>query len=95
MEFEWDEAKREANLAKHGIDFLDAITIWHGDVIDPAYSRAQGAETRFLAMGIPQDTDLIICVVYTVRELRRRIISVRRARRNERQSYQSHFGRGR
>lgn len=24
MEFEWDEAKREANIAKHGIDFLFA-----------------------------------------------------------------------
>jgi uncharacterized DUF497 family protein len=95
MEFEWDEAKREANLAKHGIDFLDAISIWRGDVIDPAYTGAVDQETRILAIGAPQDTELLIWVVYTIREERRRIISVRRARRNERKTYQNKFGRGR
>jgi hypothetical protein len=34
MEFEWDEAKRRANLAKHRIDFVDAKEIWRGDVLE-------------------------------------------------------------
>lgn len=27
MEFEWDEAKRRSNLAKHGVDFTDAAQV--------------------------------------------------------------------
>ena len=95
MEFEWDESKRESNLAKHLIDFLDAITIWNGPVIDPASSRVIGAEDRHLALGAIGDDHLTIAVVYTVRDDVRRIISARRARRNERQAYKNIFGEGR
>jgi len=34
--FEWDEGKRAANLAKHGIDFEDARAIWLGPVAPAA-----------------------------------------------------------
>lgn len=95
MEFEWDEGKRERNLAKHLIDFLDAITIWKGPVLDPAESRSIGLEDRYLALGTIGDDQLTVAVVYTVRGKARRIISARRARRNERQVYKSVFGRGR
>ncbi len=30
MEFEWDEAKRQGSLAKHGVDFLDATALFNG-----------------------------------------------------------------
>lgn len=33
MEFEWDEAKRLANLRKHGIDFLDVSIVFEGDTL--------------------------------------------------------------
>jgi uncharacterized protein len=95
MEFEWDEAKREANLGKHFIDFLDAVTIWREAVIDPVAVRGHGSEERFLALGRIGDEELIIAVVYTVRGKVRRIISARRARRNERAAYQSVHGCGR
>jgi uncharacterized DUF497 family protein len=94
MEFEWDEDKREANLVKHGIDFAQAITIWSGQVIDPSASRVNDGETRYLALGAIGNDDLVIAVVYTLRDDVRRVISARRGRRNERTNYKSQFGRG-
>ena len=95
MEFEWDQDKQAANLAKHDIDFLDAATIWRDDVIDPAGERIVAGEYRPTALGIAEGSEIIIAVVYTVRGGRTRIISARRARRNERKDFQDRFGRGR
>jgi uncharacterized protein len=94
VEFEWDEDKALNNIAKHGIDFFDAIHIWDGPVIDPAGERFVGDEYRPAALGIIGEDDLIIAVVYTVRNGVIRLISARRARRNERHNYQDRFGRG-
>jgi uncharacterized DUF497 family protein len=33
MEYEWDEAKRVANLRKHGIDFTDVLTVFDSDIV--------------------------------------------------------------
>jgi uncharacterized protein len=81
MEFEWDEAKNQANRLKHGFDFAYAIRIFNGPVrrsIDP---RPWG-EPRIVATG--QVEGLHITVIYTRRNGRYRIISARPARRNER-----------
>jgi hypothetical protein len=94
MEFEWDEAKRLINLEKHGIDFRRATKIWQRGVIDPHEDRINGFEIRHIALGIIGDDARVIAVVYTKRDGKRRIISARRARRNERQAYQSQFGYG-
>lgn len=94
MDFEWDKAKCESNLAKHEIDFFDAITIWEGAVIDPLVARQIEQEERYLALGAIGDAAFIIGVVYTLRGTTRRIISARRARRHERKSYQDKFGQG-
>ena len=95
MEFEWDAAKREANITKHGIDFIDAIQIWVSPVIDPADSRVVGQEQRHTALGVIGAKHLVIAVVYTDRVDARRIISARRTRRNERATYTRFFGNGR
>jgi hypothetical protein len=95
MEFEWDEDKRLANLAKHGLDFRRVKTIWDGNVIDPAATRLETDETRYLALGIPGEDEIVVAVVYTNRADNRRIISARRARDYERKNYQIRFGRGR
>jgi uncharacterized protein len=34
MEFEWDEAKRAANLAKHGVDFEDVLPMFEREVVE-------------------------------------------------------------
>lgn len=94
MEFEWDEDKRRANLAKHGIDFLDARRIWSGPVLDPAALRLVDGELRPTALGMIGKDEIIIAVVYTVRDDILRLISARRARGNEREAYQDRFGHG-
>ncbi|WP_184069457.1 BrnT family toxin [Sphingosinicella soli] len=94
MEFEWDEIKRQTNLAKHGLDFIDARMIWNKPVIDPCDSRNSGTEIRYAALGIVGRDEIIVVVVYTKRAARIRLISARRARRNERKAYQDRFGRG-
>nr|HRL97186.1 BrnT family toxin [Comamonas denitrificans] len=33
MIYEWDEAKRLANLKKHGIDFLDADLVMESELV--------------------------------------------------------------
>ena len=94
MEFEWDEAKRLINLKKHGIDFRRATKIWQGRVIDPYEDNPIGSEIRHIALGMIGDDLKVIAVVYPLRHGKRRIISARRARRYERQDYQSYFGHG-
>lgn len=87
MLFEWDESKRQANLAKHLIDFQDATRIFDGPVFEKAQRRH--GEDRVLAIGLMQDVQIV--VVYVVRGKHRRIISARRAYRDERQAYAIHL----
>ena len=92
MLFEWSEHKRLENLRKHGIDFLDAKEIWHGEVLEvPSAQQAHG-EQRHLAYGLLDER--IIAVVFTWRGEVRRLISARRARSHERRDYQDVFGTG-
>lgn len=81
MEFEWDEAKNEANRLKHGFDFAYAIRIFDG-AVRRLVSRRSGDERRGIATG--QVEGRFISVVYTRRNGQYRIISARPARRNER-----------
>jgi hypothetical protein len=89
MPFEWDEAKRLGNIEKHGIDFIRAQRIFDGPVL--VRQLPYGREDRWIAIGLVDGRE--IAVVYTFRGEAIRIISARRARRNERQAYQaSHQG---
>lgn len=81
--FEWDESQRQANLAKHHIDFRDAKRVFDGPVFE-RIDRRRG-EDRVFAIGLMEDIEIV--VVYVMRGKRRRIISARRAHRNERQEY--------
>ena len=85
MYFEWDEAKRLANILEHGVDFVDAIEIFTGRFIETEDQRRDYGERRFLVTGEAQSETLR--VVYTSRADRCRIISARRAGRNERRAY--------
>ncbi|MCC6716379.1 MAG: BrnT family toxin [Acetobacteraceae bacterium] len=87
-EFEWDEAKRLANVAKHGIDFLDAAAIFALPHLE-VEATLTGGESRHLAIG-PLDGRLIT-VVFTQRGGAIRLISARRSRRVERTRYQALF----
>ena len=87
MNFEWADAKAAANLAKHGVDFLDAI----GALIDPGRiedidDRFAYGEERMQTIGMTSGS--ILFVVTTMRDDNRcRIISARRATRHEQARY--------
>lgn len=87
MLFEWDESKRQTNLAKHGIDFQDAIWVFDGPVFERV-SRRRG-EDRVVAVGSMEGIEIVL--VYVIRGELRRIISARRAHRDERQDYADHI----
>jgi uncharacterized protein len=81
--FEWDERKRESNLHDHGIDFQDARRVIDG----PTFIRQteRKGEARYMVFGfIGQEEVVLIC---TFRGENCRVISARRARRDERKKY--------
>lgn len=85
-EFDWDPAKREINLQKHEIDFVDAVAVFRDTQhIREDTTRPEHGEQRTKAIG--RAGSMLICVIYTDRGDRRRIISARRARRDERERY--------
>ncbi len=83
--FEWNDDKSRANLDKHGIDFDDAIEIFYGPTVFHRSDRNN--EERWVAIGSLEDR--LIAVVFTRREDVIRIISARRARKNEESEYRN------
>lgn len=82
--FEWDENKRQYNLEKHGIDFMDAIEIFDDpDRIE--FESIRKGEVRVQTIGMVYD--IVLFLVYILRGRKKRIISVRRASKNERKAY--------
>lgn len=86
MEFEWDPAKEAANVEKHGITFTDAATVFR----DPHHlvedsTKPEFGEDRSLAIGMVAGR--LAAVIYTDRGPRRRIISARSVRKDERERY--------
>lgn len=86
MEFEFDEAKSESNEVKHGIDFQAAQALWN-DIDRIEIPARTDDEPRFLVIG--RIGGRVWSAVVTTREQRTRIISVRAARRNEIDIYES------
>lgn len=87
LRFEWDSKKALSNKRRHGITFEEASTIF-GDslsitVHDPAHSIG---EDRFITIGTSVNNKLIV-VVHTDRNDIIRIISARKATRNETRQY--------
>jgi uncharacterized DUF497 family protein len=88
MEFEWDPDKAARNLAKHGVAFAEAATVF-GDPMaitfyDPDHSDD---EDRYLTFGWSTERRLLV-ISHTDRGKRNRIISARVATRRERKIYE-------
>ena len=81
MRYDWDEGKRRSNLRKHGIDFADAVDVFDGLTVTLEDTRFDYGETRFLTLGLLR-THLVV-IVHTETEEVIRIISVRKATKNE------------
>jgi uncharacterized DUF497 family protein len=83
VEFEWDSRKSDANLAKHGFDFEEASQIFYSPIFVSKSDRNK--EERWVAIGSLNGR--LIAVVFTRRKDVIRIISARRARKNEENAY--------
>jgi len=84
--FEFDEAKSLANKEKHGIDFVEAQTIWLDDDLLRIAARSD-AEPRFVFIGMLEGRYWSAIATYRAEAIR--LISVRRARPEEVQAYES------
>lgn len=85
MKFAWDEEKRKANRVKHGIDFVDAKAVFAGATFTFEDDRFTYEEQRFITLGMLKGT--VVVIVHTERNKVFRIISMRKATRNEQKIY--------
>jgi uncharacterized DUF497 family protein len=81
MKLEWDEAKRRANLKKHGLDFADALAFAWENAHVTLDDRFDYGEERQFALGLYRGD--VHVVVYAERGEARRIISFRKATSRE------------
>ncbi len=90
IKFEWDNAKAESNLKKHGISFEEAQSVFYDDLAIQFFDDSAKDEDRFLLLGMSNLARLLI-VVHCERgddgEILR-IISARKATKNEQGFYE-------
>jgi uncharacterized DUF497 family protein len=86
--FEWDPDKERGNVAKHGIDFDEAASVFADPLAEwgPDKGLHTGAD-RFVALGWSYAQRMLV-VVFTVRGKRVRIISARKPTRREAKAYE-------
>ena len=85
MEFTWSEAKRAANIKAHGLDFVEATSVFEGVTFTFEDDRFFYGEQRFVTLGLL--AGVTVSVVHTENEYEIRIISFRKATKRESQIY--------
>lgn len=85
VRFEWDAGKCDANLSKHGFDFEDAREVFAGLTLTVKDDRFEYDEHRFTTLGMVKDIVVVIAHTETDEEIR--VISMRKATRNEQETY--------
>jgi len=91
LEFEWDKKKDKSNTKKHGVSFEEAQTVFYDEYaiqfFDPEHSES---EDRFILLGTSfKSNTLVVCHCFRVKETRVRIISARKADKDEQHVYWS------
>ncbi|WP_295394953.1 BrnT family toxin [uncultured Thiodictyon sp.] len=88
MKFDWGEEKATRNLAKHGVSFDEAVSVFDDplyiDFFDPEHSDR---EHRYIRVGCSERRRILV-VSYTERGSAIRLISARPATNKERQAYE-------
>lgn len=88
--FRWDETKRRANLAKHGIDFIDVPDVFHGYTLTYEDQRFLYDEQRFITIGLLRG--IVVLVAHTERDGEIRIIHARKANKATAERYFASIG---
>ena len=88
LRFDWDPTKAKVNLAKHGVSFEEAVTVFGdplGRITDD--SRHSETEERYVLLGQSARRRLL-AVMFTERGQAIRLVSARKATRRERRKYE-------
>lgn len=93
VQYEWDPDKNAGNLAKHGIRFEEAVTIFEGPVLS-SEDTSDDEEIRERSYGLLNGT-IVICVIHTDRGEATRIISARKATKKERDLFHAYLEKAR
>jgi uncharacterized DUF497 family protein len=93
LRFEWDRRKNTANKRKHGVSFEEAQSVFYDDravlIDDPDED-----EERFVLLGLSSKLrTLVVCHCYREQEAVIRIISARKAQKEERADYEKRWKR--
>jgi len=81
MRYTWDEAKRKANLAKHGLDFADVERVFAGPLVLIEDTRRVYGEQRMIGIGLLDF--LVVLIVHVESDDEIHIISMRKADSDE------------
>jgi hypothetical protein len=87
MKFEWDEAKNRSNIRKHGFDFADAPEVFRGPLLARHDTREDYGEERWMAVGLLKNRVVVLAFAQRAEDVIR-IISLRKADRNEREAFE-------
>jgi uncharacterized protein len=85
MRFEWDENKRLINLQRHGIDFADVWQVFEHATYSIVDDRFDYGEIRFFTIGLLNGR--VVAIAHTENTDVIRIISVRKANKNDQETY--------
>jgi len=88
IEIDWDDRKAKLNLAKHGVDFTEAASVFF-DPLALTYPDGKHSlgESRFLTFGFSENRRLLV-ISHVETKKGFRIISARRLTREERKIYE-------
>ncbi|PSN20079.1 hypothetical protein C7271_03965 [filamentous cyanobacterium CCP5] len=86
MVYQWNEDKATANLRKHGVDFADAVSVFSDDLA-LTIPDERFDEERFVTISL-DGFGWFLVLVYTLRGEAIRIISARKATKQERRQYE-------
>lgn len=87
LEFEWHDAKAEANWRHHGVSFELAKTVFNDPfAMERVDDREDYGEECFVIIGMAEG-HVLLFVAYTEREQRIRLISARRVTQCEQEDY--------
>ena len=92
LQFEWDPRKAKVNLAKHGVSFEEALTVF-GDLLARIFDDEEHSEDekREIIIGHSIQQHLVL-VSFTCVEDTIRLLSARKATRQERKDYEENVG---
>ncbi len=82
---DWDKRKRQANLKKHGFDFVDANEVFEGVTFTYEDDRISYGEQRFVTLGSLLGN--VVSIVHTEQSDHIRVISMRKATKRECEIY--------